>query len=521
MFKRFLSFILALSVTLMSFSNVAFASNKDAEASTSDNIFAPGTAVIPYSVFEILESILLSFGITYTTVDLLNKSSDVDKFNNALNEDDKSFGSITDIYNKLRSNYDDNVIKFPNNNPHGNNLPPKFDELLSAAITAKGIKLCNSAYECMRKAINTVFNRSVNNVDNLIKSGDSFYYYEFFPLPEYVQNKISEYAKKGLNFFIVMRNSSLGDMQHYDVIMSNLIIGNQYSDTLSFKKYDDLFRFNINNAVTFCYHPLISEAYPSNISKVCSRAFFSNCEPFEQYSSSVNNFGPPSSKYYEGESFRHSFATNAILLEKNTSYQSLNNVWNDVIKNMDKVDLSSNFKVTPNLNPDSDELIVSNPDILNDPNFNQNIELVPSEDFQRLFNDINNNPDKAPDAINSFRSDVYKDPATSPDSPSSPSNPNIHDDDFYEINFDLTTVFPFCIPFDIYALFDKLSVNQPVAPVLKIPTYTLNSSFELKETSPLVFDFAVFDPVMPAFRLLILIFFSVCLAIGTTNLIRH
>lgn len=135
MFKRLLSFILALSIILVSFPDVAFASNKDA-AATNDNIEAPGTAAIPYTAFEILESILLSFGITYTTVDLLNKSSDTDKFNNALNEDDKSFGSITDIYNKLRSTYDDNVIKFPNNNPHGNNLPPKFDELLSAAITA-------------------------------------------------------------------------------------------------------------------------------------------------------------------------------------------------------------------------------------------------------------------------------------------------------------------------------------------------------------------------------------------------
>lgn len=500
----------------MSFSNVA-------SASTNDNIDAPGTAVIPYTAFEILESILLSFGITYTTVDLLNKSSDVDKFNNALNEDDNSFGSITSIYNKLRSSYDDNVIKFPNNNPHGNNLPPKFDELLSAAITAKGFELCNSAYECMRKAINSVFNRSVNKVDTLIKSGDLFYYYEIFSLPEYVQDKISEYAKKGYNFFIVGKNSSsIVDMQHYDVIMSNLIMGYQYSDTLSnFKKYDDLFRFNTNKTVVFCYHPLTSEDTPSNISKVCSEAFFSSKEPFEVIPNGCSGFSFRSSKYYEGASYRHSFATNAILLEKNTDYKSFNNVWNDVVKNMDKVDLSSNFKVTPNLNPESDELIAPNPDVLNDPNFNQNIELVPSEDFQRLFNDINNNPDKASDTINSFRSDVYKDPATSPDSPSNPSNPNIHDDDFYELNFDLTTVFPFCIPFDIYALFDKLSVDQPVAPVLKIPTYTLNSSFELKETNPLVFDFSVFDPVMPAFRLLILIFFSVCLAIGTTNLIRH
>lgn len=520
MFKRFLSFILALSIILMSFPDIAFASNKDA-ALTNDNIDAPGTAVIPYTAFEILESILLSFGITYTTVDLLNKSSDVDKFNNALNEDDKSYGSITDIYTKLRSSYDNNVIKFPNNNPHGNNLPPKFDELLSAAITAKGIKLCNSAYECMRKAINSVFNRSVNNVDNLIKSGDLYYYNKFFPFPEYVQNKISEYAKKGYNFFIVEQNSGLGDMQHYDVIMSDLIIGNQYSDTLSFKKYNDLFRFNINKAVTFCYYPLTSEDHPSNISNVCDRAFFSHYKPFEEIPLGVSNFGIPCSQYHESSYYYHIFASNAILLDKNTSYNSMNDVFNNMVKNIDKVDLSSNFKVTPNLTPDSDELIASNPDILNDPNYSQNIELVPSEDFQRLFNNINNNPDAAPETINSFRSEVYKDPATSPDSPSNPSNPNLHDDDFYELNFDLTTVFPFCIPFDIYALFDKLSVDQPVAPVLKVPTYTLNSSFEVKETDPLVFDFSVFDPVMPAFRLLILIFFSICLAIGTTNLIRH
>ena len=81
--------------------------------------------------------------------------------------------------------------------------------------------------------------------------------------------------------------------------------------------------------------------------------------------------------------------------------------------------------------------------------------------------------------------------------------------------FDLTTLFPFCIPFDIYRFVTMFSAS-PVAPHVQIPfnipAVNLQYTFDL--------DFSSFDSVASVLRSVELIAFCVGLAILTSKVIR-
>lgn len=81
--------------------------------------------------------------------------------------------------------------------------------------------------------------------------------------------------------------------------------------------------------------------------------------------------------------------------------------------------------------------------------------------------------------------------------------------------FDLTTLFPFCIPFDIYRFVTMFS-SSPVAPHVQIPfnipAVGLQYTFDL--------DFSSFDSVASVLRSVELIAFCVGLAILTSKVIR-
>lgn len=81
--------------------------------------------------------------------------------------------------------------------------------------------------------------------------------------------------------------------------------------------------------------------------------------------------------------------------------------------------------------------------------------------------------------------------------------------------FDLTTLFPFCIPFDIYRFVTMFSAS-PVAPHVQIPfnipAVGLQYTFDL--------DFSSFDSVASVLRSVELIAFCVGLAILTSKVIR-
>ena len=113
------------------------------------------------------------------------------------------------------------------------------------------------------------------------------------------------------------------------------------------------------------------------------------------------------------------------------------------------------------------------------------------------------NPDPSPDP----------DPNPEPD-PDAPAT----DEEAAQYTADLTTVFPFCIPFDLIRAFKVLSV-QGEAPVYKIPVQIKYGGYiDINESWDI--DMSDFDMVVQIMRIIETLSFIVGLIMITRNLIR-
>ena len=106
--------------------------------------------------------------------------------------------------------------------------------------------------------------------------------------------------------------------------------------------------------------------------------------------------------------------------------------------------------------------------------------------------------------------DIDDPDVSDPTTPSDPSTPS----DIAGYTFDLTKIFPFCIPFDLYDFLTCLDAT-PVAPVINWQIQLPGGS-----TYPLTVDLSAFDSVAQLLRRLELLVFSIALAIKTRDLIK-
>ena len=106
--------------------------------------------------------------------------------------------------------------------------------------------------------------------------------------------------------------------------------------------------------------------------------------------------------------------------------------------------------------------------------------------------------------------DIDDPDVSDPTTPSDPSTPS----DIAGYTFDLTKIFPFCIPFDLYDFLTCLDAT-PVAPVINWEIQLPGGS-----TYPLTVDLSAFDSVAQLLRRLELLVFSIALAIKTRDLIK-
>lgn len=117
------------------------------------------------------------------------------------------------------------------------------------------------------------------------------------------------------------------------------------------------------------------------------------------------------------------------------------------------------------------------------------------------------------DAADVIATDVTKPIPGNPDDPVLPIIPDAPDYN-YAIEYAYEDIFPFCIPYDFYKIISSL-IAEPVAPVLRVPTYSLNAKYGLEKKGEIVVDFSQFDDVVVVFRRLFLLFFCACLAMST------
>ena len=108
-------------------------------------------------------------------------------------------------------------------------------------------------------------------------------------------------------------------------------------------------------------------------------------------------------------------------------------------------------------------------------------------------------------------------PSTDPTSPTSPSvdpDPWEPPEDPGKFALDLSKVFPFCIPFDLYAFLTCLNAD-PVTPVIHWEIAMPGGG-----SYPLEIDLSPFDSVAQLLRRLELLLFCIGLAIKTRDLIK-
>ena len=130
-------------------------------------------------------------------------------------------------------------------------------------------------------------------------------------------------------------------------------------------------------------------------------------------------------------------------------------------------------------------------------------------------------PDPSPDPNPSPSPDPSPDPDPSPSPDPSPDpDPDAPatDEEAAKYTANLTTIFPFCIPFDLIRAFKVLSVDGE-APVYKIPVQIKYGGYiDINESWDI--DMSDFDMVVQIMRIIETLSFIVGLIMITRNLIR-
>lgn len=134
--------------------------------------------------------------------------------------------------------------------------------------------------------------------------------------------------------------------------------------------------------------------------------------------------------------------------------------------------------------------------------------------FVESITNVKTNPDPAPDPDPSPKPDPSPDPDPSPEpDPDAPAT----DEEAAKYTADLTTVFPFCIPFDLIKAFKVLSAEGE-APVYKMPLKIDYKSIHVSEAWQI--DMSDFASVIQILRVMETLGFIVGLILVTRKLIR-
>lgn len=142
--------------------------------------------------------------------------------------------------------------------------------------------------------------------------------------------------------------------------------------------------------------------------------------------------------------------------------------------------------------------------------------------FVESITNVSPNPEPSPDPNPNPSPDPSPDPAPSPDPSPDPSpepDPDAPatDEEAAQYTADLTTVFPFCIPFDLVRAFKVLSVEGE-APVYEMPLQIDYKYIHIDESWSI--DMSDFSSVIQIVRIMETLAFIVALILLTRNIIR-
>lgn len=398
--------------------------------------------VAGYGAAQILESILLSFGISIFTADVIKNGSSATWW------DTDGSAALKPYYDDLEQAYEEQRFKIinggggqnpePSPTPAPGNTPipfpttvpvpgdiPTFKELVASALAggAAVINMTQGAWECMGKAVSSLWNKSLGRMDSdglemdedLLNyfSQTGFAYYQY--RPDYGQ---LQKFKEG-SFFVIDTGwyYTAGSEYYYNGDNKGWrLYSTIYKDEFRGGGYVDIGATNIPRFQTFA----------------------------------------------EGIEWSKKVRANADKYKKE-------NIWvhpdlQDTYKNNGKLEYPQQAP-RPLQIPSGEQLADTvkklNPEI--NPNYSP--EIAPSY-IQELIQQLQKQPDPNPNPNPNPNPDPNPDP--DPDNPD-PDNPDpTPEEEVSPYKADLREIFPFCIPFDLIHLF-KVFDAEPEAPVFKFP----------------------------------------------------
>lgn len=467
--------------------------------------------VAGYTIGQILESILLSFGISIFTTEMIQKGTSATWW------DTDGSAALKPYYDDLEQAYEEQRFKVINGGggqdpepsptpapgttpiPFPTTVPvpgdiPTFQELVAPALagTAAFIDMTQGAWECMGEAVSSLWNKVMGRASNVSES-----------LPEEAVNQI---INSGRPYYLYAQFWD-GDKYLYCLGTGSYVVKN------SFMGYNTKgYVFSKNGSISETQYGSISTQAMKN-SNWSNRASnlpeFSTEAEGQEWSKQQR---ADADKYVKENIWVHpdlqdTYQNNGKLEYPQQAQQPLQIPSGDQLADLSKkLNPEINTEFSPEMAPNYIQELIQqlqkglNPDPDPDPNPNPNPDPNP-----------NPNPDPDPD-LNPTGS-------PNPEPTKAPEEDSSDDIDPKNYTTDLKRIFPFCIPFDLVHLIQAFEA-EPEAPVFEIPfdleledPWTGKKIVNYHHTFKL--DFSDYESVIEIFRIFEVIFFIIGLLLIT------
>lgn len=472
--------------------------------------------VAGYTIGQILESILLSFGISIFTTEMIQKGTSATWW------DTDGSAALKPYYDDLEQAYEEQRFKVINGsggqNPEPSPTPapgttpipfpttvpvpgdiPTFQELVAPALagTAAFINMTQGAWECMAEAVSSLWNKMMgraNNIDASIPSeyvdvimANGFPYYEYLtftngdsPLLRIYREGTFSYGNKSnyielYSFGMITYSNGTSYTDSKDSISSTLTAGSAYY------RYLDSYATNLPHFATRQEGATWSDQQRANADKYVKENIWVHPDLQDTYQNNGKLEYPQQ-------------APQPLQIPSGDQLADLSKKLNPEINTEFAPEMAPSYiaeliqQLQKGLNPDPD------PDPDPNPNPNPNPDPDP---------DPNPNPTGSPD----------------PEPTKAPEEDSSNDIDPKNYTTDLKRIFPFCIPFDLVHLIQAFEA-EPEAPVFEIPfdleledPWTGKKIVNYHHTFKL--DFSDYESVIEIFRIFEVIFFIIGLLLIT------
>lgn len=490
--------------------------------------------VAGYTIGQILESILLSFGISIFTTEMIQKGTSATWW------DTDGSAALKPYYDDLEQAYEEQRFKVINGgggqNPEPSPTPapgatpipfpttvpvgdiPTFQELVAPALagTAAFINMTQGAWECMGKAISQWWDEIVGMDESINNVKNPYAYKDLIGIHTITQNRVVNPGTSSEEKYTDIETGYIYDSDNMlDYMIAEKIKGYQGSYML----FSQPSTLSGNHVYTYVVGKW--KSYESSNTHLSSM----DSTPFETGSWSLDS-------YTENYSFYIPVHYGNEIWDPEVKPLSKEEIWvhpdlQDTYQNNGKLEYPQQAP-QPLQIPSGDQLADLSKKLNPEINTEFSPEMAPSyiaELIQQLQKGLNPDPDPNPDPNPNPDPDpnpvISPTGAPDPEPTKAPEEDSSSDVDPKDYAIDLRKIFPFCIPFDLIHLLNVLDA-EPEAPRFEIPIdLEADNPFNGKKIvdyhTKIVVDMSDYEQPIKVIRIFEVMFFILALLLITRD----